>query len=44
MNLRDAWEARASDWVRWARSPELDNDFWDFHLPEFLRFVPARVG
>jgi SAM-dependent methyltransferase len=41
MNLRDAWEARASDWVRWARSPELDNDFWDFHLPEFLRFVPA---
>jgi SAM-dependent methyltransferase len=41
MNLRDAWEARAPDWVRWARSPELDNDFWDFHLPEFLRFVPA---
>jgi SAM-dependent methyltransferase len=41
MNLRDAWEARASDWVRWARSPELDNDFWDFHLPEFLRLVPA---
>ena len=41
MNLRDSWEARASDWVRWARSPELDNDFWDFHLPEFLRFVPA---
>ena len=41
MSLRDAWETRASDWVRWARSPELDNDFWDFHLPEFLRFVPA---
>ena len=41
MNLRDTWEARAPDWVRWARSPELDNDFWDFHLPEFLRFVPA---
>jgi len=41
VNLRDTWEARAPDWVRWARSPELDNDFWDFHLPEFLRFVPA---
>ena len=41
MSLRDAWETRASDWVRWARSPELDDDFWSFHLPEFLRFVPA---
>ena len=41
MTLRDAWDTLASDWVRWARSPELDNDFWDFHLPEFLRFVPA---
>jgi hypothetical protein len=29
------------DWVRWARSPELDDDFWSFQLPEFLRFVPA---
>jgi SAM-dependent methyltransferase len=27
--------------VRWARSPELDDDFWRFHLPEFVRFVPA---
>jgi ubiquinone/menaquinone biosynthesis C-methylase UbiE len=27
--------------VRWARSPELDDDFWRFHLPEFQRFVPA---
>jgi SAM-dependent methyltransferase len=41
MSPRDAWETRASDWVRWARSPELDDDFWSFHLPEFLRFVPA---
>jgi SAM-dependent methyltransferase len=40
MNLRNAWEMRASEWVRWARSPELDDDFWRFHLPEFLRFVP----
>jgi SAM-dependent methyltransferase len=41
MSLRDAWETRASEWVRWARSPELDDDFWTFHLPQFLRFVPA---
>jgi SAM-dependent methyltransferase len=41
MSLRDAWETRARDWVRWARSPELDDDFWRFHLPEFLRLVPA---
>jgi SAM-dependent methyltransferase len=41
LTLRDAWESRATDWVRWARSPVLDNDFWDFHLPEFQRFVPA---
>jgi SAM-dependent methyltransferase len=40
MSLRDAWEMRAPDWVRWARSPELDDDFWQFHLPEFLRSVP----
>ena len=40
-SLREAWEARAPDWVRWARSPRLDTDFWGFHLPEFLRFVPA---
>jgi ubiquinone/menaquinone biosynthesis C-methylase UbiE len=41
MSLRDAWETRAADWVRWARSPALDDDFWSFHLPRFLRFVPA---
>jgi SAM-dependent methyltransferase len=41
MSLRDAWETRAPDWVHWARSPELDDDFWGFHLPEFLRLVPA---
>jgi SAM-dependent methyltransferase len=40
MSPRAAWEKRAPDWVRWARSRELDDDFWHFHLPEFLRFVP----
>jgi SAM-dependent methyltransferase len=41
MSLRDAWATRAPDWVRGARSPELDDDFWSFHLPVFLRFVPS---
>jgi SAM-dependent methyltransferase len=41
MRLRDVWETRAPEWVRWARSPELDDDFWGFHLHEFMRFVPA---
>jgi SAM-dependent methyltransferase len=41
MSLRDGWEARAADWVRWARSPELDDDFWGFHLRHFLELVPS---
>jgi hypothetical protein len=27
VDLRSAWQARADAWVRWARSPELDDDF-----------------
>ena len=40
MDLREAWQERADTWVRWARSPDLDNDFWQFHLPHFLRLLP----
>jgi hypothetical protein len=36
MSLRDAWETRASGWVRRARPPELDDDCWDVHLPALL--------
>jgi SAM-dependent methyltransferase len=41
VDLRSAWQARADAWVRWARSPELDNDFWLFHLRCFLDLLPA---
>jgi len=40
MNLRAAWRERADSWVRWARSPDLDDDFWLFHLPHFLDLLP----
>jgi SAM-dependent methyltransferase len=40
MDLRTAWQERADTWVRWARSPDLDNDFWQFHLPHFLNLLP----
>src|SRR6266699_6286866 len=30
MELRTAWQERADIWVRWARSPDLDDDFWEF--------------
>jgi SAM-dependent methyltransferase len=41
VDLRSAWQARADAWVRWARSPELDSDFWLFHLRCFLDLLPA---
>jgi SAM-dependent methyltransferase len=40
VDLRSAWQARADAWVRWARSPELDEDFWLFHLHRFLGLLP----
>jgi SAM-dependent methyltransferase len=40
VDLREAWQARADAWIRWARSPELDDDFWRFHLAHFLDLLP----
>lgn len=40
MDLRTAWQERADTWVRWARSPDRDDDFWQFHLPHFLSLLP----
>lgn len=39
--LRNTWESEAADWIAWARSPELDDDFWQFHLPHFLNLLPT---
>jgi SAM-dependent methyltransferase len=39
MDLRDAWERNAADWVRWARKPGHDS-YWRFHRRRFLDLVP----
>lgn len=39
MDLRDAWERNAADWVRWARKPGHDS-YWRFHRDRFLDLVP----
>jgi SAM-dependent methyltransferase len=38
--LREVWERRAGEWVRWARSRELDHPFWELNLPAFLELLP----
>jgi SAM-dependent methyltransferase len=40
MDLRDAWERNAADWVRWARKPGHDS-YWRFHRERFLELVPS---
>jgi SAM-dependent methyltransferase len=39
MDLRDAWERHAPDWVRWAREPGHDS-YWRFHRERFFELVP----
>ena len=41
MSLREAWDTSAGDWIRWARSPELDHGFWRMGLPWLLELLPA---
>lgn len=38
--LRDAWEAEATNWIRWARAPGHDS-YWRFHRDAFLSLVPG---
>jgi SAM-dependent methyltransferase len=40
VDLREAWQAHADTWIRWSRSPELDDDFWRFHLARFVDLLP----
>ena len=40
MDLQDAWERNAADWVLWARKPGHDS-YWRFHRDRFLDLVPA---
>ena len=39
MDLREAWDANAEDWARWARRPGHDS-YWRFHRDRFLELVP----
>ena len=39
MELRDAWERNARDWVLWAREPGHDS-YWRFHRERFLDLLP----
>jgi SAM-dependent methyltransferase len=38
--LRGAWDANAATWIEWARSPELDPQYWQFNRPRFLELLP----
>ena len=40
MELRTVWQECADTWIHRARSPDLDDDFWQFHLPHFLSLLP----
>ena len=39
MELRNAWERNADDWIRWARAPGHDS-YWRFHRERYLELVP----
>jgi SAM-dependent methyltransferase len=39
--MQDHWERHASDWIRWARTPEHDIWYWRLNRPWFLELLPA---
>ena len=39
LNLREAWEAEALNWIAWARRPGHDT-YWQFHRDAFLATLP----
>jgi SAM-dependent methyltransferase len=39
MGLREAWEANAGAWIRWAREPGHDS-YWRFHREAFFALLP----
>lgn len=43
-SLRDAWDRNAADWMRWARSTELDHAFWRMNLPALVDLLPPPSG
>lgn len=43
-SITDAWEENAEGWIRWARTPGVDDYFEFYNLPSFLELLPASVG
>lgn len=40
VSLQEEWDSKAHDWVTWARDPDLDDDFWAYHLESFIALLP----
>jgi len=40
-SITDAWEAGAEAWIRWARTPGVDDYYEHYNLPSFLDLLPA---
>jgi SAM-dependent methyltransferase len=40
-SLTDAWEEHADGWIRWARTPGLDDYFEVYNWPAFRELLPA---
>lgn len=43
-SLRSRWRDQAHRWIEWSRDPELDDDFWSYHLAAFLDMLPVPDG
>jgi SAM-dependent methyltransferase len=41
IDVSDAWENNAEQWLAWARTPEHDTYYWHLNLPAFARLVPS---
>ena len=41
LSLRDAWDAQAAEWTRFARDPDGDRANLDFNIPCFFELVPG---
>ena len=39
-SITDAWEDQAEGWIRWARTPGLDDYYEQYNLPAFLELLP----
>jgi SAM-dependent methyltransferase len=40
-SITDAWEEQAEGWIRWARTPGVDDYFELYNFPSFLELLPA---